>query len=649
MFNPFDYQEDCLSVLANVRRKGGKKALVVMATALGKTFTAAFDVRQWFTEECTGNKRILYLCHQNDILYQARTKFEAVLGHLKSYGYFHGQSKTMHSVDVLFASFQTMEGSRELFAKDEFAYVIVDESHHSQADSYRSTIEYFEPEFLLAITATPDRLDELDIREIFGPEVFSLPLEEAMAHGYLTPVDYRMLADEILLSQKIETEKGRRNISELNKTIFIPRRDEEIANIIARNIASIQNPQTIIFCSSIKHCNRMAEVIPDSFAIHSAVPEKERAVRTEMFRQGLINTVLVVDSFNEGIDIPAANVLVFLRSTDSRTIFFQQLGRGLRKDEGKESVLVLDFVANCERILMVDCLYQKVKETWERLRKGEGVSFGGDVEPPMTLNWSSVEFQEKIIPILKLLHRSIYPTWREASQAAVSLGITSSSQYRGGAYKSDMRLPGNPRDAYADFPGWDDFLGRERKEFYKTWQEASKAAQALSIPSSAQYQDGKYKGDPKLPFNPVVTYADFPGWVVFLGKAEKDCYETLKEASEAVKKLGIKSILEYKERYKEDPKLHADPSKFYKNFSSWGEFFGTWRVHRKSVETYLLWQDAAVAANKFGITGAPSYRENYKKDPKLPSSPQSRYKEFPGWKEFIAYGVRESLKQKTSS
>lgn len=402
MYVPFSYQNECLDAIDAVRDEGLTKALIVMASGLGKTVTMAFSAKRML--ERGGKRRVLFLCHNNDILYQAKTTFQAVNGMDHSYGYLNGEEKHLHYVDFLFASFQTMERSRDLFDPTEFAYVIVDESHHSQADTFSSTIEYFRPQFLLGATATPDRLDARDIRDIFGQEVFYLPLEDALAKGLLTPVDYRLLTDEIVLRQTLEMDDGSRvSLAELNRTIFVPRRDEEIAKIIARHTSEFESPRVMIFCTSINHCEHLAKFIPDSFAIHSRVPVRERAVKLEMFRQGIIGTVLVVDAFNEGIDIPQANAVVFLRSTISRTVFLQQLGRGLRMSEGKDKVIVLDFVANCERIKMVHNLWRKVDDAvlqQDRIGRIEKETSG-----PMMLNVNSVEFQETIVPLLKLMDR----------------------------------------------------------------------------------------------------------------------------------------------------------------------------------------------------------------------------------------------------
>ncbi len=400
MFEPYDYQSDCLGRLVVARQEGKKKGLVVMASGLGKTVTVAFDVKQWRAQN-TG--RFLYLCDQNDILYQARTTFEAVLENSLSFGYFHGQEKKVHGMDGVFASFQTMEKHFGSFDPKEFPYVVVDESHHSHAETYKSVIDHFQPEWLFGVTATPDRMDGQDIRDIYGPELFYLPLEVAMADGLLTPVDYRMLTDEINLDGVLAQPGARLTVSDLNKRIFVPKRDDEIAGIIAQHAAEFADPRIIVFSSSLDRCDQLCQSLPSSLAIHSRLPVKERNVRTELFRQGLVNTVVTVDCFNEGIDIPQANVVVFLRSTESPNIFFQQLGRGLRRSEGKDRVIVLDFVANCDRIKMVQGLWKKV-ETERKNRESSGRSHSRGAGRT-NLKVDQLQFNEKVVKVLDLLER----------------------------------------------------------------------------------------------------------------------------------------------------------------------------------------------------------------------------------------------------
>ena len=634
MFAPFDYQQECLAVVDAVRQDRIKRALVVMASGLGKTVTVAFDAKAWRQKH---KGRFLYLCHQNDILYQAKTTIEGIVDQGYTYGYFHGQEKAANDVDFLFASLQTMKRHKKSFDPKEFGYIAVDESHHSSADTYRSTIEYFTPEFLLGVTATPDRLDQLNIRDIYGEEVYSLPLDEAMARGLVSPVDYRLLTDEIQLSRFIETDKGRMSISKLNRAIFIPRRDKEIAKIIAGHVKGIKNPRVIIFCNSTQHCDHLAKIIPSSFAIHSHVPQKERAVRLELFRQGLVSTVLAVDVFNEGIDIPQANVIVFLRSTDSLTVFLQQLGRGLRKSEEKEKVTVLDFVANCERIKMVNDLYESVKRLKAGVSKGSGSS--GAIEP-MTLNINTAGFKEKVLPILQILEQvrpNFYPMWQEAAQAALQLGITSKDEY-GKQYHKDPRLPSSPRYTYrANFPGWEIFLGKRRAERYATWEEASKATLALGIKTPEEYKK-RYAEDPRLPADPP-SYKGCPGWTVFLGGELKNFYPTWQEAAKVCKRQKIKSIAQYRDLCDTDKRLPRSPWDVYENFPG---FVKMLKLGKRQVEDpYSTWQEAGAAAKKLGIKSSVQYPKKYKKDPRLYAAPLDRYPECPGWAAFLGIPERE--------
>jgi superfamily II DNA or RNA helicase len=365
-----------------------------MASGLGKTVTAALDVKTWLSRH---GGRVLYLCHQKDILEQAKATFEAVLGPRYKYGYFHGHERSHRGATVVFASFQTMHTSRKLFGRNAFTYIVVDESHHGQAETYLPTLEYFKPKFLLGITATPDRRDLRDIRKIYGSEVFSLPLETALARGLLARVDYRLLTDDLQNLDVLNTPIGRLSVRYLNKKLFVPRRDEEIGRIIRRHMRRIDSPRVMVFCASIKHCEALAKHMPESVALHSHLTHSEQSARLRMFRDGLVNVVLTVDKFNEGVDIPEANLIVFLRSTSSRTIFFQQLGRGLRKVRGKEKVVILDFVANCERL-------QIINDLWEKLGKGEEKRGPHQVPiPVMDVDTGNIHFTHVAKQVLDVL------------------------------------------------------------------------------------------------------------------------------------------------------------------------------------------------------------------------------------------------------
>lgn len=398
MFQPFDYQYDCLRSIERVRWQNKKTALVVMASGLGKTVTVAFDVKRWL--KTNPKSKILYLCHQNEILSQARAKFQLIIGGSdRLYGCYHGAEKSRQS-QFLFASFQTMREKFQRFDRKEFDYTVVDESHHVPAATYFPVVRYFKPKFLLGMTATPDRIDMQDIRTLFGTEVYSLDLPDALSRGLLTKVDYRLLTDEIVELGKIEN-PYKMSLAELNKKIFVPKRDKEIIEVVKRKIASIKNPRAMIFCPSIRYTEELRKRIPDAVPVHSGLSKRLQEARIQKFREGSINTILTVDKFNEGIDIPEVNVVVFLRSTQSRTVFYQQLGRGLRKIPGKSKVLALDFIANCERLLIVNEFAEFTKNA-SRKRPKLGKYAPKEM---LVVNGGSFTFTEKAKNVLDVLEK----------------------------------------------------------------------------------------------------------------------------------------------------------------------------------------------------------------------------------------------------
>jgi len=633
MFHPFPYQTECLTAIETVRQQGAKSGLVVMASGLGKTVTVALEIKNWLNEGHRG--RVMYLCHNNDILSQAKTTFEAVVGGHYTYGFFHGQEKNLHQVNFLFASFSTMEKYLRAFDPKEFDYIVVDESHHSKADTHHKVIRYFEPRFLLGVTATPNRHDKRDIRETFGSEIYHLPLVEALARNLLTPIDYRLMSDEIVLDGILDTPQGKLSIKYLNRKIFVPRRDEEIAKIIDKHVADLTDPRVIIFCSTIKHCDHFCSHVPNSLAIHSKIPIKDRSVRLELFRQGIVNTIVTVDSFNEGIDIPETNVVVFLRSTASENIFLQQLGRGLRKSVGKDKVIVLDFIGNCERINVVSDLVKAVKKEQSDL-ESRGKSIRQSIEP-MTINIDQPNFSERIVQLTELLnslgHGNFYTTWQEASEATIKLGIKSSVEYKN-RYKEDNRLPASPYQLYLQqgWVGWGVFLGTRVKK-YPTIKEASQATIKLNISTYDDYQL-HYKLDSRLPACPNDFYKkEWKSWPEFLGIIDRK-YPTLQEASLATSKLGIKTYAEYKARYKEDSLLPSHPNEKYldQGWKGWPDFFG-----KRVVRRYPTYEEASKAVKKLKVRTYKEYHSNYKKDPLLPSNPDKSYQGegWKNWREFL--------------
>lgn len=671
---PYDYQQECLDVLEVVEKKQDT-ALVVKAGGLGKTILSAFYVKHRF--ETYHEKRCLYLSHLTENLEQAENDYRKVLSDV-TYGYFTGDEKAKEDVNILYATFQAIRDNLHLFHPEAFDIIVVDESHHSKAPTHEKVVIHFTPHFILAITATSDRMDGLDIRELYGEPVYSLPFVDALCRKKLCPIDYRIMTDEIGSLKKIQTQKGRLSINHLNRTVFVPKRDEEIVKIIKSNMAEIENPCVKIYVESTDYAELLAEMLPGSIPIHNKVPKAERKIRLALFRQGIFKILISVDMFNESLDVPQINMEVFLRATDSLTVFYQQLMRGCRLHPSKKVLRVLDFVANCDRIIQVYELWSKVKTQTsfqsspavDPFVLDQGVSkFGSSpkngVNPlfgmssqsasdkkkdsidPFVLNVDSVEFREKVIPLIETIMQvrsEFHSNWQEASESVKNLAITNPSEYAE-KYKEDPRLPSGPARYYEDFPGWATFTGsndniRHSDYCYPTWQEASEAAVKLDITNSKMYTV-MYKQDPLLPSNPTTIYEDFPDWGIFLktGRSAKkergSFYQTWEEASDRAISFGIKSSTQYVSRYREDEKLPGSPDKFYDNFPNWGIFLNTGNTaFVRKYERYETWDEARLAIERLEITSAKEYLEKYNLDPLLPKHLWTSYKEFSGWEMF---------------
>lgn len=409
---PRFYQKECLTAIDEAIARGEKRALVVMASSLGKTYTAAFAVEKFFADRPLFG-RVLILCHSEKILRQTRRRLKKYFGEEFSYGMYANDKKTTRPTNFLFATFQTMKGNRKDFLRDEFAYVIVDEAHHSKARTYFPTIRYFQPEFLLGLTATPDRLDGQDIREIYGEPVYELDFVEATCRGLIAECDYRLVLDDLSqekLDACLESDE-KLSINQLNSTLFIPKRDEEIVRLIGGYSADIENPRMMIFCQTITHARKIAKLLGDEVAlVHDKNSDSVNNRALKAFECGEINTIISVDMLNEGVDVPDANIVVFLRNTVSPTVFYQQLGRGTRLSNGKDKVLVLDFVDNCNRIKTVLELKQEIDDFKLYPPHGDEGTHGdgeADSREKFTLNIATPEFKAREVDIIDLLERAV--------------------------------------------------------------------------------------------------------------------------------------------------------------------------------------------------------------------------------------------------
>ncbi len=616
-----------------------KRALVVLATGLGKTLAAAFITKQFRA------KRVLFLVHNNFILKHAIDEFRLVFDEKISMAIFNGLSKDgAASADFVFATWQTMGRNLKLWKRTHFDLIIVDEAHHTEADTYRPVIDYFTGP-RLGITATPDRGDEADIRDVFGPEVVDITLEEAIARGWLPRIEYHVVIDESLnedilqeIAKGIRESKRRFTMTEVNRRLFIRKRDEEIAKVIGG-----YSEKSVVFCANIKHAERISDAMKLSAVFHSEVATTQTATWNEnhktldMLRNGVIRRICAVDAFNEGVDVPSVGLVAFCRVTSSDTIFRQQLGRGLRP--GKDKLIALDFVGNLERIQVVRQMVDRIADLHERYTDEHERNREGYERSNFEVSGAGFEFtfSERVVDLMKILdyiEAELYPTWQAASEAVKRLGIQDGSQYRKNRQK-DPKLPSSPWVYYKNFPGAAVFFGQVQK--YATWLEAAVSARKLGIKNSYEYEQ-RYKEDSRLVASPTQKYSDFPGWPTFLGV--EDRYPTWQEASKASIKLGITTSTEYRNRgrYKEDPRLPSTPEVAYTDFPGWLTFFG----NTKKVD-YSTWRLASSEARRLGIKSASEYLKRYKEDPLLPSTPSTKYEDFPGWVVFLGKRTRKSF------
>lgn len=342
---PRDHQLKVLNALSVTRREGCKRGLVVLATGLGKTWLAAFDVKQMDA------KRILFVAHREEILNHAEHSFLQVLPELRS-GRYSGKEKDADA-DILFASVQTLGREVHLskFAPDAFDYIVVDEFHHAAAASYQRLLGYFEPDFMLGLTATPDRGDRYDILQLCGNNlVYQMDLFEGIRGDYLVPFHYYGIFDKDVDYTHIPWRSGRFDPNVLTAKLATTRRARHAFQEWKARAAS----RTLAFCSSRQHADFMAEQFRKAGVSAGSVYAGSvlgRETALEKLASGELSVLFAVDLFNEGMDLPAIDTVMMLRPTESSILFLQQLGRGLRLAPEKTHLVVLDFVANHKSFL----------------------------------------------------------------------------------------------------------------------------------------------------------------------------------------------------------------------------------------------------------------------------------------------------------
>ncbi|UUV17253.1 DEAD/DEAH box helicase [Fusobacteria bacterium ZRK30] len=339
---PNKMQRKALQNIEDLRRKGENRGLLISATGTGKTYLSAFDVKQF------NPKKFLFIVHRRNIAKKAMESYQTIFGRNKSMGLFSGEEKDIES-DFIFSTVQTIskKSNLELFSKDHFDYIVVDETHRASAPTYQKILNYFTPKFLLGMTATPERTDGFNIFDQFNHNIaYEIRLDGALKEEMLVPFHYYGITDIKIEDSSIsEDENFSRLVSE-----------ERVERIIEKSKfygADEKIIRGLIFCSRKRESQELSVLFNEkgyrttALTGESSEDEREEAVkRLESDGPDRLDYIFTVDIFNEGIDIPKVNQIIMVRPTQSAIIFIQQLGRGLRKSRGKEYLTVIDFIGN---------------------------------------------------------------------------------------------------------------------------------------------------------------------------------------------------------------------------------------------------------------------------------------------------------------
>ncbi|WP_294125787.1 DEAD/DEAH box helicase family protein [uncultured Clostridium sp.] len=392
IFEPRGAQIEALYSLEKSREEGFDKGLVVAATGIGKTYLAAFDSAKY--------NRVLFVAHREEIIKQAAQSFKNVRNS-DDIGFFYSNQKDTKN-SFIFALVQTLGKEQylneEYFSKDYFDYIIVDEFHHAVSNNYKKIIDYFIPKFLLGLTATPERLDSKDVFALCDYNmVYEVRLKDAISKGWLVPFRYYGIYDETVNYEDIDYKNGKYDDKQLEEALMLNKRGE----IILNHYLKYNSKRAMGFCTSRHHAEYMAKVFNEnnipSAAVYSGEKgeySEDRNIALSKLTSGELKVIFSVDMFNEGLDVPAIDMVMFLRPTQSPTIFLQQLGRGLRKFKDKKYLNVLDFIGNYKKANLVPFLLSGKEYSASECKKNKQ----GDYEFPEEC---IVDFDFRIIDIFK--------------------------------------------------------------------------------------------------------------------------------------------------------------------------------------------------------------------------------------------------------
>ncbi len=342
-------QEQAIEKIEFFRKKEEKRVLAIAATGTGKTYLSVFDIKR------AKPKRVLFIVHRENILLKAKESFEKIIKD-KSTGIFTGNRKDINS-DFIFATVQSLVKNYNYFEKDIFDYIVVDEAHHITSKSYKIVLNYFKKFFLLGLTATPNRMDNSNIYDYFDDNIAcDIRVDEALEYGLIVPFHYYGVSDINAVDYDMVDSNS---ISEVSKLLMINRRVDLIVEKMNFYGFSGEKRKILAFCISVEHCRYMEKefnkrgIKSISLTSEDTIIKREEYIAKLESDKNTLEVIFCVDIFNEGIDIPAINMILMLRPTDSSIVFAQQLGRGLRKHKDKEFLTLIDFIGNHSKTFLI--------------------------------------------------------------------------------------------------------------------------------------------------------------------------------------------------------------------------------------------------------------------------------------------------------
>jgi superfamily II DNA or RNA helicase len=457
---PHVIQQEALAALEDTRAGGRQAGLVVLATGLGKTWLSAFDSQSF--------RRVLFVAHREEILGQALATYRAIRPH-HSMGRYTGWEK-LPTAAVLFASIQTLGRQAHLdrFARDEFDYIVVDEFHHAEARTYRRLIDYFTPRFLLGLTATPERTDGADLLTLCNSNlVYRCDLTEGIRRELLCPFRYFGVPDTVDY-RNIPWRNRKFDEDELTKAVATQARAANALDQYRRRAGR----RTIAFCVSQRHADFMASYLRDqgisAAAVHAGRTSAPRSESLEALQGGTLSVLCAVDMFNEGVDVPELDTVMMLRPTESRIVWLQQFGRGLRRSDPSKKLTVIDYIGNHRSFMLKpQALFNLRPGDREVLNLLERLDAGTAELPPGCEVTYELEVKDIFRSLLSRSDSAVELLKRRYQDFRDTLGVrpTAAEMFREGY---------NPRAMYTAFGSWLGFV---------------KAQGGLSTEEDAAYQE----------------------------------------------------------------------------------------------------------------------------------------------------------------